>query len=989
MACRIEDLEPSQIILGCTDPLASNFNADATVDDNSCLYTISYVSGCTDPSALNFNADATVDDGSCVFKECPTVFEIRPSDGVVFYTEYTQVKGVSTTGPTNPTVPVSVPLTEDCCTEAIVGQPVIWDGTFCKITSSGKCPEPLSVSVEGVILSSFGTPVNETCCSYVKYGVWDPNYQISTATAPGACIDISFNAEECNLSLSDLVFNNDGSISVLPDPIFTGTTGNSNVDSGGLLGDTGQSTCVNLQNWFVVPLDNIYSTTSIPLGYPNGNVVVLTTNDANALNIPQGQQIQLIGMDVVPLQNTCYNITSISTLNTVTTVLDVVNFPGSSLYYIYTSIYIPSSEAISNNCVNVQGPPETSLEIVVDGSGYACLVFGQPEPGPTNGCIPFNSFFFDPLYLASSYITTINGNNTNLCNLQNLYNNDYYLYVITSDPSILNLNDCSDYEFDSSFNQALADSCWGQVYTVYETDQYGNQSSILQGQLDVNFTTATLLAKNIVNSGQYAGNYIALFNISIPGLGGDSLKNNQSCGTIEYSGQVCLGVGTGNKTPVPSVSKKQPPYNLSGDFSNILDILNNNTSNPSTELTEICCEELGNGFWTFVDGKCYWKAPKLPELVSLGISENDVIVTDSGCDTLRVCMSFFLERPDRPECDIADNNITASLGIYSGDIATNLLNVTQVSTFDLSRDGYCQWINLCIDVTGFEGIPFKIKLNLDGVLDCCDYEVYVDDISVNCTIQDEITVLNQSDCPGFKLRKVVDNKKSWVYNDGEVINRIFAPSVDADIPWRYTNYFEQSGVYETHSKLVLNTKELQLTFNMCSGENCSVSGTSLSVYDLINYKNNFQNFWVKFIEQFVPATTIFVAGEKWCTREDQICQTYTDCNYNNNFSLSDLGITHTNGDTNKRTTNITEGSNVDINIGTTTITSTKTGDYGTNNTDQPIITKNFVGSFIPNDTSTLVNKELTLIKGLLPLLEKGMTDFRSKINTQQTINIII
>jgi hypothetical protein len=77
-------------VLGCTDMMACNFNADATVDDGSCILpgdacddgdatTINdtvqpdcscsgeTVPGCTDMTACNFDADATVDDGSCFF----------------------------------------------------------------------------------------------------------------------------------------------------------------------------------------------------------------------------------------------------------------------------------------------------------------------------------------------------------------------------------------------------------------------------------------------------------------------------------------------------------------------------------------------------------------------------------------------------------------------------------------------------------------------------------------------------------------------------------------------------------------------------------------------------------------------------------------------------------------------------------------------------------------------------------------------------------
>jgi hypothetical protein len=49
---------------GCTDVNASNYNPNATVDDNSCTFP---VPGCTDAAATNYNPNATVDDNSCTF----------------------------------------------------------------------------------------------------------------------------------------------------------------------------------------------------------------------------------------------------------------------------------------------------------------------------------------------------------------------------------------------------------------------------------------------------------------------------------------------------------------------------------------------------------------------------------------------------------------------------------------------------------------------------------------------------------------------------------------------------------------------------------------------------------------------------------------------------------------------------------------------------------------------------------------------------------
>ena len=50
------------VIIGCTDPIALNYDPNAESDDESCIY-----SGCTDSTALNFNPIATIDDSSCIY----------------------------------------------------------------------------------------------------------------------------------------------------------------------------------------------------------------------------------------------------------------------------------------------------------------------------------------------------------------------------------------------------------------------------------------------------------------------------------------------------------------------------------------------------------------------------------------------------------------------------------------------------------------------------------------------------------------------------------------------------------------------------------------------------------------------------------------------------------------------------------------------------------------------------------------------------------
>lgn len=74
-----------QQIEGCTDPEATNYNPDANVSTDTCIYPdeedgdtteppdieqptlITYTEGCTNPLAVNYNPLAQINDGSCVF----------------------------------------------------------------------------------------------------------------------------------------------------------------------------------------------------------------------------------------------------------------------------------------------------------------------------------------------------------------------------------------------------------------------------------------------------------------------------------------------------------------------------------------------------------------------------------------------------------------------------------------------------------------------------------------------------------------------------------------------------------------------------------------------------------------------------------------------------------------------------------------------------------------------------------------------------------
>jgi len=280
-------------------------------------------------------------------------------------------------------------------------------------------------------------------------------------------------------------------------------------------------------------------------------------------------------------------------------------------------------------------------------------------------------------------------------------------------------------------------------------------------------------------------------------------------------------------------------------------------------------------------------------------------------------------------CCNNSNPITAKITLSDSNL-NNLL--TQVNTYDSSVNNFEPWVQLKATLPPTTNLlNFDINLQIDtGLNCCCDYELYIDKVAIICTAGTESQVVNDIKCPGYALNKVIDNKKSWVYNPGiaeigiseydnierndgsfgliageGTINRTFAPSPDADIDWRYTNYFEQSSVYEKHSNLTINSKELWLIFDMCT--NCPISATSLvctsgytlsantnvcysgssvltatteitvtylTLLQLEDYKKQFQSFWTPFLEQFIPATTVWVAGERWC---NEPCPILNEC----------------------------------------------------------------------------------------------------------------
>ena len=82
------DVVSVPVVSGCTNPIAENYNPDATLDDGSCTFAAGYY-GCTDPEALNYNPEAVFDNGSCFYQgEPPDIEEDEPNATELILSEY-------------------------------------------------------------------------------------------------------------------------------------------------------------------------------------------------------------------------------------------------------------------------------------------------------------------------------------------------------------------------------------------------------------------------------------------------------------------------------------------------------------------------------------------------------------------------------------------------------------------------------------------------------------------------------------------------------------------------------------------------------------------------------------------------------------------------------------------------------------------------------------------------------------------------------------
>lgn len=123
------------------------------------------------------------------------------------------------------------------------------------------------------------------------------------------------------------------------------------------------------------------------------------------------------------------------------------------------------------------------------------------------------------------------------------------------------------------------------------------------------------------------------------------------------------------------------------------------------------------------------------------------------------------------------------------------------------------WLNYSTTITDESVINEiknkKIKISLNINSSCGNFCVLVDNISLDKVCESvERNDIVVSKSPGFKLNRIIDNKKSWINNDSLISREFNINNVNTNENIRKTNYDVND------ERLVINSKEIDLDINI-------------------------------------------------------------------------------------------------------------------------------------------------------------------------------
>jgi hypothetical protein len=157
---------------------------------------------------------------------------------------------------------------------------------------------------------------------------------------------------------------------------------------------------------------------------------------------------------------------------------------------------------------------------------------------------------------------------------------------------------------------------------------------------------------------------------------------------------------------------------------------------------------------------------------------------------------------------------TNSCEMIKNTLINQLSSISQTTTlspniFNSQWISYSGTINEMSILSGITG--HKVKLNIIVNSSCGDFCLLVDNINIT-RVCDDINRTNIfiGQSPGFELTKVIDNKKSWIEANNYTERNFYIGKYDD------TNKIRQTEYSVDEERLVLNSKEIDLTMNMAS-----------------------------------------------------------------------------------------------------------------------------------------------------------------------------
>ncbi len=180
-----------------------------------------------------------------------------------------------------------------------------------------------------------------------------------------------------------------------------------------------------------------------------------------------------------------------------------------------------------------------------------------------------------------------------------------------------------------------------------------------------------------------------------------------------------------------------------------------------------------------------------PEFTYYGVIEDDEELNVSICDNIK----------DVLQQELFNSSNIATLSGFNSSLSSNVFNSNWLThSFTISDPRI---------ISG--ATDNQIKLNIIINSSCDNFCLLIDQINMTKVCDDaNRTNIFISESPGFEITRIIDNKKSWLQVENTTDRNFFVANYDDSNKIRQTEYTVDE------DRLILNSKEIDLTMNMAS-----------------------------------------------------------------------------------------------------------------------------------------------------------------------------